>query len=650
MSKRLPQRDGEWIDRDRPISFTFEGMAITGFAGDTVTSALCAAGVRLLGRSFKYHRPRGVMSMANHDVNVLVQDTAASGGGRRTNVRADVTPIREGMCIEAVNTRGGLRRDRLRLTQAAAKMMPVGFYYKDFYKPRWAFPFFERAFRRVAGLGRLDLERAADETPKRYDWCDVLVVGAGPAGLAAAVAAAEAGATTLLIDEQPRLGGSFGYQWRNDPEAQRLVHHYSVKPCDRAVLVAANSDGYRAAAGLVDAGVDVAAIVDLRTGDSARNDVPAPAGVEVLNGWAVTQAHYRDKRQGVSGAVVARLGADGAYVDTGRQRTIDCDAILMSVGWAPAGGLLYPAGERFVYDPAVGQFVADSLPDGVFAAGRVNGVFDLAAQRADGARAGRDAAAHAGFGAPAADAIARSSIAHSHPYPVFTGVKAKAFVDLDEDIDYKDIVHAHQEGYDNIELMKRYTTVGMGASQGKLSNMNAVRILARLNGDSIERTGTTTSRPFVHPVSFEQLAGRRFHAMRRTPMHGWHEARGAQFLWAGAWLRPAHYGPADPARAANAILDEARHVRKAVGMVDVGTLGKLQVEGPDAAAFIERIYTGRFAAQKVGRLRYALACDETGVVIDDGIVARFDDQRFYVTATSSGAAAMYREMQRWAIV
>ena len=266
----------------------------------------------------------------------------------------------------------------------------------------------------------------------------------------------------------------------------------------------------------------------------------------------------------------------------------------------------------------------------------------------DGTRAGLAAARFLGrHDGPIPQTPSHRGAPPSHPYPIYADRKKKNFVDFDEDLHLADFVNAHQEGYDNIELLKRYTTVGMGPSQGKLSNMNAVRVLARLNGRSIDQTGTTTWRPFHQPVSIAQLAGRRFHPQRRTPLHAWHAAAGAVFMHAGTWLRPEYYKVEGVDRD-QAILDEALNVRRNAGMVDVGTLGKIHVCGPDAVAFLERLYTGRFAKTQVGRTRYVLALDETGVIIDDGVMARLALDRFYVTATSSGAAAFYRQMQRWA--
>ena len=415
----------------------------------------------------------------------------------------------------------------------------------------------------------------------------------------------------------------------------------------------ANSDGYRVALDLHEAGVEVAAVVDLRP-----DGEPTPLGgqvkdarIEVLAGHAVYEAIRSRDRCRMRGLNLCRLDASGKP-HTESLRRIECDGLAMSVGWTPNVGMAYQAGGRFRYDTQIEQIIPQNLPPTVFVAGRANGVFDLHSQIADGRRAGLAAAARC-RGDSVSDVEQaeqpRAQSAHSHPYPIIAHKKKKNFVDLDEDLHLADFANAHQEGYDNIELLKRYTTVGMGPSQGKLSNMNAVRILTRLNGASIDETGTTTSRPFYHPVPIGHLAGRRFHPLRRTPLHPLHIKADAEMVHAGDWLRPEYYR-ASGKSPDDCILDEAQNVRRNVGLIDVSTLGKLQISGADAVRFLESIYTGRFAKQAVGSLRYGLACDETGVIIEDGVIARLAEDRFYVTATSSGASAFYRELQRWALI
>ncbi len=726
MTDRLPPQPGEWIDRSRTLRFTFEGRSYAGFAGDTITSALLANGVRLLGRSFKYHRARGVYSLANHDVNALME---VRGQGR-TNVRADVTPLVDGMVLSAVNTFGGLRNDRARVFDKFGRFLPVGFYYKTFHRPRRMFPFYERRMRELAGLGAVAPGRPRVFTPKAYDFCDVLVVGAGPSGLSAAIAAAEAGARVVIIDENPRPGGSSTYQGSNDPEvrtqmrtlleraaalsnleirpttvaagayadhwialvddsrlvklrarslimasgcmeqpavfgnndlpgvmlagaAQRLIHLYAVKPFHRGAVLAANAEGYRAALDLHRAGVRVEAVIDLRSAGepSALADQVRAAGIAIHPGHAVTRAIPAPGRVGIRGVEVAPLDEAGR-VRPERAFERPGDGLIMSVGWAPADGLYYQAGGRMAWSEALGQFVprTESAPPGLFAAGRLNGVYELSDRLADGRRAGQAAAAYLGLSvAEAAPGPAAPEVRPSHPYPIFPHATSKSFIDLDEDVQYKDIVNAAQEGFDHVELLKRYTTVGMGPTQGKLANMNAIRVLSKSTGRTVPETGVTTSRPFYHPVPLSHLAGRGFHPHRLTALHARHLAAGAVLMPAGEWQRPAYYAQAGRSQT-ESIAEEVRAVRTHVGLIDVSTLGKLEINGPDAGAFLERVYTGRFASMPIGTIRYGLMCDETGTVIDDGVVARLAEDRYYITTTTAGSGAIYRELQRWAIL
>ncbi len=706
---RLPPIPGEWIDRAHTVRFAFEDRLYEGARGDTVTSALAASGVRVLGRSFKYHRPRGVLSAANHDANAMVQ------WDDRPNVRADIVPLTEGMRLKAVNTFGGLQADRGRFLDWLSPFLPVGFYYKAFYSKRW-FPKWEQMFRRVAGLGRVHDTTGRVRTPNRYGFCDVLVVGAGPSGLSAALAAAEAGSRVVLVDENASAGGSADYNlgadmgqrelvgrlaqkadahpnvcvrtgtvasgyyadhwvplvdehrmtkmraravvvcagafeqpavFRNNDlpgvmlasAAQRLIYRYAVKPFSRVVVLAANADAYRAALDFTSNGIEVAGIVDLRV-----EGEPSALGQEVrARGISVHLGHYIHEASGrgaVSSVEIAPLG------ETQRRTTISCDGVAMSVGYAPAAALLYQAGTQMRYSQEVEQFVPKALPDGVFAAGRVNGVYDLKNRMRDGESAGSEAALFLGF--PARRATVRikpEASSPSHSYPIFPHPKGKNFVDFDEDIVLADLHNAAQEGFDNIELMKRFTTLGMGPSQGKHSNMNAIRILARIRGEPVEAVGTTTARPFFHPVPLAILSGRAFHAERVTPLHGCHEALGAQFMDAGQWRRPEYYRCESKPRDV-CIREEALAVRNATGLIDVGTLGKIEISGPGAAEFLERVYTGRFSNLRTGMTRYGVMVDESGVLIDDGVIARLRAELFYFTTTTSGSAAVYRELNR----
>ena len=723
MAERLAQQKGEWIDRATELDFSFEGKKHTGFVGDTISSALWASGRRLLGRSFKYHRPRGVFSLADHDANVMVQDRSL------LNIRGDVTPLEEGQKLRAVNTVGGLRMDLGQVNNRLARFLPVGFYYKSFHRPARLFPHYERLIRKAAGLGYVTLDEERRHWGKGYGFADVLVVGAGPSGLAAAAAAGEAGAKVVLVDENARPGGTLTYARGQNPAAdgmlaellrrvekspnieyradtvasahfeehwvplvhrqygitkmrvgsvvvaggameqpsvfrnndlpgvmlgsaaQRLIYRYAVKPFGRGVVLAANGDAYGVVLDLLGAGVEVAAVVDLRPEgeESELGEAVRDAGVAVYAGHCVYEAVRAKKGVGVGGAVIAPLDVQNNAVPS-RAFEVGCDGISMSVGWAANAALLAQSGCRLGYSEELHQFVPAGLADGIFAAGRVNGVYRVADKVRDGEHAGLMAARHVGKGGSAGDEVPRHpGPAPSHPYPVYDHPKGMAFVDLDEDVQLKDIKNSIQEGFDSLALVNRFATLGMGPSQGKHSNMGGIRIVARLMTRTIEETGTITSRPFFHPVPMGMLAGRSFHPARRTPMHRRHEELGAVFMRAGDWFRPEYYAMPGRGRE-DAILAEVRAVRRGIGIIDVGTLGKLEVMGPDALELVERVCTGKFAKLGVGMTRYALMTDEAGVITDDGVCARLTEDRFYLTATTSGVDALYREMTRWAQV
>lgn len=720
MSARLPPRAHEWLDRGSRLHFEFEGKTYTGYAGDTISSALCAAGVKVLGRSFKYHRPRGILSFANHDINALMQD------GARLNVRADVTTLEDGMRLRSVNTWGGVARDKAALLNRLAAFLPVGFYYKAFYSKR-LFPLWEKMFRCLTGLGQLNLSTARIYTAKHYDFCDVLVVGGGAAGLNAALAAAEAGCDVVLVDENSRLGGSALHRlhesgdqlplvrslieqisrharirvytatlaaayyadhlvalvharhmskmrartlivaagnyeqpavFRNNDlpgimlasAAQRLIQRYAVRPFDKVVVLAANRAAYYTSLDLISAGIHVCALVDLRL-DASDNDL-APdlemRGVTIYRGHCIYEAIATRDGKGVKALTLCTLDAKG-LPQLSRKQTLTCDGVVMSVGYAPAANLLYQAGTRMGFDATLQQFIPAQLAPGIFACGQVNGVFEIAQRMLDGQRAGLAAAQALGLEVGLSVALCTPApMAPTHAWPIVAHPKGMNFVDWDEDIQLKDFYHAMQEGFDNIELLKRFTTVGMGPSQGKHANMNALRVLARALNQSPDRVGTTTARPFVQPVSFAHLAGRGFTPQRRTPIHQRHNDHNAKFMPAGVWLRPEYYARPGLNRSA-CIQEEVASVRNRVGLIDVGTLGKFELRGPDAAEFLERIYISRYANLKTGMSRYAVMCDESGVVIDDGVVARVAEDYFYFTTTTAGAAPIYRELSRYLI-
>lgn len=723
---RLPSPWGSRINRQRPVRFSFEGKSCEGLEGDTIASALMANGRHLMSRSFKYHRARGPLTLAGQDANTLVQlpDEA--------NVLADLHPIQEGLAVMGQNYNGSLDHDRDAILGHFSRLMPVGFYYRAFFKPRGIWKYWEPFIRKKAGLGALDLSFEPSCHDKAYLFADVAVIGSGPAGLSAALAAAEAGARVLLIEQEAEAGGSINWSrfdlegaqkgralalldrvrqhpnirlltnavcnawfadnylpvisgnrlykiraktcvaavgafdqpviFRNNDlpgvmlvsAAQRLMRLYGVKPGQRALILTGHNDGYLAAMDLLEAGVEVAAIADMRP-ENRADAMPfrkalAALDIPIFTETTVFEALSGKDRDGlprVSGADLRRIvdgGARGAVASNGQ--IIACDTLLMSSGYMPVWQLPCQAGGALSYDDARARFGISGLPDTLLLAGSVNGYFSLANTCADGDYAGREAAVMAlgkPRGAPAPAFGPEAPL--NFPWPIFPHPKGKEFIDLDEDIQIRDLENAVRYGYRDIELVKRFSTLGMGPLQGRQSALPAAKLVAAASGRSISDTGITTARPPFMPEKLAHIAGRGFSPARKTSIHRRHMEAGAQWLMAGTWQRPAYYGT--PAERDKMIREEARAVRKGVGLIDVSTLGSLEIRGPDAVELLERMYCSGFAKLPVGRTRYALMTAEDGIIMDDGVCCRLADRHFYVTATTSGVDRVWRAMTKW---
>ncbi len=716
-STRLPAPMGLLIDRGQPLTFEFAGQHYQGLAGDSIASALLANQRWLLSRSFKYHRPRGPLTMAGQDANTLVQLPD------EPNVLADRFPLTAGLRAEGQNYSGSLDNDRGAALGLLGRFLPVGFYYRTFFRPLGVWDQWEKFIRKTAGLGHADLDFKPQYHDKAYRFYDVVIVGAGPAGLQAALTAATAGVSVLLVEEQSLLGGALSYHqfdadgertaqqrhalveqvqstpnidvmlnatcngWFTDnylpviqgnrmhkvrarecivasgayeqhvvfrnndlpgillcSAAERLMSWYAVKPGQRAVVLTGNDEGYSTALMLHAQGVDVAAVVDLRPELHSPTLAQALAEQQIplMQHSTVFEALATKGNKHLRGVDIRRISGRG-QVD-GHSTIIDCDLLCMSGGYMPAYQLLCQAGAQLSYSDERCAFSLSNLPDHLHIAGSVNGIHSLDKVLADGVRAATRALVNMGLSDGTPETVTCTRVVNPE-WPIFPHPKGKEFVDFDEDLQAKDIVNATKLGYRDIQLVKRFSTVGMGPSQGRHSALPTARLVADATDRSVTETGVTTARPPFHAEKLAHIAGRIFSPYRQTAMHHRHLEMGAQMMPAGSWQRPAYYGPA--AERDRWVQEEAQHVRSKVGVIDVSTLGGIEVRGPDAAEFMNRIYTFAFLKQPVGRTRYAVFTNEQGVVVDDGVASRLAEDHFYVSTTTSGADAVYREMTRW---
>jgi methylglutamate dehydrogenase subunit C len=701
---------GGQIDRTQTLRFTFDGVPYTGHPGDTLASALLANGVRLMGRSFKYHRPRGPLSAGSEEPNALVE--LRTGGRQEPNTRATVAELFDGLEANSQNRWPSLRFDALAINDRLNTFFAAGFYYKTF---MWPKSFWEKVYepiiRRAAGLGSVSREEDPDTYDKGFLHCDLLVIGAGPAGLMAALTAGRAGRRVILADEDFRMGGRLnaethaigpatGADWARDTVAElatlptvrlmarttvigafdhgiysaveRVSDHlavpaagkprqvlwriyagrailcggaterpiafenndrpgimlagalrayanrWGVKAGDRVAVFTNNDDGLRSAVDLAAKGMEVVAVIDSRRGE------------EVID---------------TSG----RLGLQTITVRSqdGRTRRISVDALGVSGGWNPNVNIHSHHRSRPVWDAGIAAFVpGPDGPPGLLVAGAAAGVLST-----HGAlRSGRDAAV-AALGLTGAADLPEAEDAPVRITPLWHVAqgKGRAWIDQQNDVTVKDIKLAQQENFTSVEHMKRYTTLGMATDQGKTGNVIGLAIMAELTGRSIPETGTTIYRPPYTPVALGALAGRSrgkaFKPYRLTPSHVWAAEQGATFVEVGNWLRTQWVPKAGETEWRQSVDREVLATRKSVGICDVTTLGKIDIQGTDAGAFLDKVYANTFSTLAVGKCRYGLMLREDGIVFDDGTTARMAEHEYVMTTTTANAVTVFRHLE-----
>ncbi|MGX0875750.1 heterotetrameric sarcosine oxidase alpha subunit [Roseovarius sp. MBR-154] len=709
---------GGLIDRSTEVTFTFNGRAMQGHPGDTLASALLANGQRLVGRSFKYHRPRGIFTAGSEEPNALVE--LRKGAAQEPNTRATVAELFDGLEARSQNHRGSLEFDLMAVTDLLSPFLSAGFYYKTFMWPRafWE-KLYEPAIRASAGLGRLSMEEDPDTYDKGYLHCDLLVIGAGPAGLMAARAAARAGARVIVADEDFVMGGRLNAEtlevdgasgadwaagvvaelaamsnvrlmprstvygaydhsiygvlerctdhlatsggkprqvlWRvyarhavlaagaterpiafgnNDRPGVMLAgavrayaNRWGVAPGRRVAVFTNNDDGWRTAADLAAKGVEVPAVIDTRD---------APAVCDVPGARHVRGASVMDTK--------GRKGLRQITLTDGQM--IDVDCLAVSGGWSPNVHLTCHQRGRPAWRDDISTFVpGHDLPPGMVVAGAANGAMTLAAAL----REGRAVAGRLGYADKSDLPRAEDEPRDCAPVWHVPQSRARAWLDLQNDVTVKDVKQAHQEGFRAVEHLKRYTTLGMATDQGKTANIPALAIMAECTGRTIPETGTTIFRPPYTPVPIGALAGRArgrdFRPYRLTPSHRWAEANGATFVEVGNWLRAQWFARQGEQGWRDSVDREVLMTRGSVGICDVTTLGKIDIQGRDAGEFLNRVYCNGFATLAVGKVRYGLMLREDGIAYDDGTTARLGEQHYVMTTTTANAVTVFRRLE-----
>ncbi len=736
---------GGRIDRSKPISFSFDGKQYQGYQGDTIASALLANGMRLIGRSWKYHRPRGSVGDGAEEPNALFQ--VEQGALTIPNVRGTQAQIYQGMVFNSTNAWPSVNFDVMSVFGAFSRFLPAGFYYKTFMWPKKFWMTYEHVIRQASGLGESPKQIDPDHYEKTNAHCDVLVVGAGPSGLMAALAAGRSGARVIIADEQEELGGRllsssasiesigasvwaeraidelrqmpevtilpratvFGYHDANFLTiAERLTDHlavsdrkgarervwrvrakqvvlasgaherpivfanndrpgvmlasavstyanrYAIKLADRAVVFTNNDGAYQTAIDLKKSGVSEVTLVDSRADGIILAEAVKATGVKVINGCAIVNVLGKAK---VIAAEIRNISADGKSISGAIQR-LDCDLVATSGGWNPAIHLFSQSGGKAAWNDEKSCFETGLVVQKQISVGAANASFSLADCLSEGAAAGIAAAQAAGFNAtdisiPSSDQIEYTALEPLWRVPTegLPSRTAKAFVDPQNDVAVSDIYLAAREGFESIEHVKRYTALGFGTDQGKMGNISGMAILSEALGNKISDTGTTTFRPNYTPVTFGAIAGPEIGStlsdpVRKTAMHTWHQENGALFEDVGQWKRPWYF-PHAHETLDQAVDRECLAVRNSVGIMDASTLGKIEISGKDSGDFLNMIYTNAWKKLGINCARYGFMLGEDGMVMDDGVTIRLDDNRYFMHTTTGGAASVMGWMELW---